>query len=74
MPSSRGTPSGPTRSSGPTRPAARLIQRFEAYNEEEEAEWIARQVESLVGGRGSILTRRADDEDAGIAPRRATSR
>ena len=38
------------------------IQRFEAYNEEEEAEWIARQVESLVarpwqrphpeGGRG----------------------
>ncbi|HEX5825364.1 MAG TPA: UvrD-helicase domain-containing protein [Candidatus Limnocylindrales bacterium] len=42
-----------------------LIQRFEAYNEEEEAEWIARQVESLVGGRGSVLTRRADDEDAG---------
>src|SRR4051794_5092551 len=41
------------------------IQRFEAYNEEEEAEWIARQVESLVGGRGSVLTRRADDEDAG---------
>ena len=29
------------------------IQRFEAYNEEEEAEWIARQVEGLVGGRGS---------------------
>ena len=28
------------------------IQRFEAYNEEEEAEWIARQVEGLVGGRG----------------------
>ena len=24
----------------------RPIQRFEAYNEEEEAEWIARQVES----------------------------
>jgi len=42
-----------------------LIQRFEAYNEEEEAEWIARQVEGLVGGRGSVLTRRADDEDAG---------
>ncbi len=40
------------------------IQRFEAYNEEEEAEWIARQVESLVGGRGSALTRRADDDDA----------
>jgi DNA helicase-2/ATP-dependent DNA helicase PcrA len=41
------------------------IQRFEAYNEEEEAEWIARQVEGLIGGRGSVLTRRADDEDAG---------
>jgi ATP-dependent DNA helicase UvrD/PcrA len=39
------------------------IQRFEAYNEDEEAEWIARQVESLVGGRGSALTRRADDDD-----------
>ncbi|HET9613576.1 MAG TPA: UvrD-helicase domain-containing protein [Candidatus Limnocylindrales bacterium] len=41
------------------------IQRFEAYNEEEEAEWIARQVEGLIGGRGSVLTRRADDDDAG---------
>jgi DNA helicase-2/ATP-dependent DNA helicase PcrA len=40
------------------------IQRFEAYNEEEEAEWIARQVEGLVGGRSSALTRRADEEDA----------
>ena len=40
------------------------IQRFEAYNEEEEAEWIARQVEGLVGGRGTALTRRADDDDA----------
>src|SRR6185312_14961648 len=40
------------------------IQRFEAYNEEEEAEWIARQVEGLVGGRTSALTRRADEEDA----------
>jgi ATP-dependent DNA helicase UvrD/PcrA len=40
------------------------IQRFEAYNEEEEAEWIARQVEGLVVGRTSALTRRADDEDA----------
>ncbi|MBA2757376.1 MAG: UvrD-helicase domain-containing protein [Chloroflexi bacterium] len=38
------------------------IQRFEAYNEEEEAEWIARQVEGLSGGRGTVLTRRADDE------------
>jgi DNA helicase-2/ATP-dependent DNA helicase PcrA len=44
--------------------AGRPIQRFEAYNEEEEAEWIARQVEGLTGGRGSLLTRRADDEDA----------
>ncbi len=40
----------------------RPIQRFEAYNEEEEAEWIARQVEDLTGGSRSILTRRADDE------------
>ena len=39
------------------------IQRFEAYNEEEEAEWIARQVESLVAGRGSALTRKADEEE-----------
>ncbi len=39
------------------------IQRFEAYNEDEEAEWIARQVEGLVGGRSSALTRKADDED-----------
>ena len=39
------------------------IQRFEAYNEEEEAEWIARQIEGLVGGRGSALTRRADESD-----------
>jgi len=41
----------------------RPIQRFEAYNEEEEAEWIARQVEDLTGGARSILTRRADDDD-----------
>ncbi len=40
----------------------RLISRFEAYNEEEEAEWIARQIEELTGGRGTILTRRADEE------------
>ena len=39
------------------------IQRFEAYNEDEEAEWIARQVESLIGGRGTELTRRADESD-----------
>ena len=44
----------------------RAIQRFEAYNEEEEAEWIARQVEGLVGGRGSALTRRADDEEGAV--------
>jgi DNA helicase-2/ATP-dependent DNA helicase PcrA len=42
------------------------IQRFEAFNEEEEAEWIARQVEGLVGatGRGGWLTRRADDDES----------
>ncbi len=40
------------------------IQRFEAFNEDEEAEWIARQVEALVGGRGSLLTRRADDDES----------
>jgi DNA helicase-2/ATP-dependent DNA helicase PcrA len=39
------------------------IQRFEAYNEDEEAEWIARQVEGLIGGRASALTRRADESD-----------
>jgi DNA helicase II / ATP-dependent DNA helicase PcrA len=39
------------------------IQRFEAYNEEEEAEWIARQIEGLIGGRASALTRRADDDE-----------
>ena len=31
-------------------PAGRPIQRFEAYNEEEEAEWIARQVEDADRG------------------------
>jgi DNA helicase II / ATP-dependent DNA helicase PcrA len=42
------------------------IQRFEAFNEEEEAEWIARQIEGLVGstGRGAWLTRRADDDES----------
>ncbi len=41
------------------------IQRFEAFNEDEEAEWIARQTEGLIGqsGRGSWLTRRADDDE-----------
>ena len=42
----------------------RPIQRFEAYDEEEEAEWIARQVEALLGGRTASLTRRADDDEA----------
>jgi len=41
----------------------RQIQRFEAFNEEEEAEWIARQIEQLTGGKGSALTRRADDDE-----------
>jgi DNA helicase-2/ATP-dependent DNA helicase PcrA len=40
----------------------RQIQRFEAYNEEEEAEWIARQIEEVTGGRSSVLTRRADED------------
>ncbi len=44
------------------------ITLFDAYNEYEEAEFVARQVERLVGGSGrgslsSLLTRRADDED-----------
>ena len=47
----------------------RPIQRFEAYNEEEEAEWIARQIEGLVGGRGSMLTRRADDDEEKLRAR-----
>ena len=42
----------------------RAIQRFEAYDEEEEAEWIARQVEALLGGRAASLTRRADADEA----------
>ena len=46
----------------------RPIQRFEAYDEEEEAEWIARQVDALIGGKGSLLTRRADDEDGALRP------
>ncbi|HSL32322.1 MAG TPA: UvrD-helicase domain-containing protein [Candidatus Limnocylindrales bacterium] len=47
----------------------RPIQRFEAYNEEEEAEWIARQIEGLIGGRGSLLTRRADEGDEALRAR-----
>ncbi len=43
------------------RSGGRSISRFEAYNEEEEAEWVARQIEGLLGGRGSALTRKADE-------------
>ncbi|HLA15755.1 MAG TPA: UvrD-helicase domain-containing protein [Candidatus Limnocylindrales bacterium] len=43
------------------RSGGRSISRFEAYNEEEEAEWVARQIEALLGGRGSALTRKADE-------------
>jgi DNA helicase-2/ATP-dependent DNA helicase PcrA len=43
------------------RSGGRQIERFEAYNEEEEAEWIARRVEDLTGRQGSALTARADD-------------
>ena len=41
------------------------IERFEADAEDEEAEWIARQVEALLtgrGGRAALLARRADDD------------
>ncbi|MGZ3641111.1 MAG: ATP-dependent helicase [Candidatus Limnocylindrales bacterium] len=43
-----------------------LIERFEADREDEEAEWVARQVDALVHGRGaggSVLARRADEGD-----------
>jgi DNA helicase-2/ATP-dependent DNA helicase PcrA len=49
-----------------TNPRGVLIERFEADREDEEAEWIARQLEALVEGRGSlgsILARRADEGD-----------
>ncbi|MCI0345576.1 MAG: UvrD-helicase domain-containing protein, partial [Chloroflexi bacterium] len=46
----------------------RTIERFEAYNEEEEAEWIARRVEELTDGR-SVLTRRADDDSTPLTLR-----
>jgi DNA helicase II / ATP-dependent DNA helicase PcrA len=50
------------------RGAGTQIELFDAYNEYEEAEFVARQVEKLVGGasRGSmakLLTSRAGDED-----------
>jgi ATP-dependent DNA helicase UvrD/PcrA len=47
-------------------PRGVLIERFEADREDEEAEWIARQIDALVQGRGaggSILARRADEGD-----------
>jgi DNA helicase-2/ATP-dependent DNA helicase PcrA len=47
-------------------PRGTLIERFEADREDEEAEWVARQVEALVAGRGgagSVLARRADEGD-----------
>jgi len=50
-------------------PRGTLIERFEADREDEEAEWVARQIEALVAGRGSagsILARRADDGDAQV--------
>jgi DNA helicase II / ATP-dependent DNA helicase PcrA len=47
----------------------RPIRRYEAYDEDDEAEWIARRVEELVGGRGSLLTRRADDEEEALRPK-----
>jgi DNA helicase II / ATP-dependent DNA helicase PcrA len=47
------------------------IELFDAYNEYEEAEFVARQVEKLVGGpaRGSVtrlLTSRADDAEGSL--------
>src|SRR2546425_245497 len=42
------------------------IRRYEAYDEDDEAEWIARRIEDLTGGRGSILTRKADDVDGTV--------
>ena len=47
----------------------RSIRRYEAYDEDDEAEWIARRVEEYVGGRGSLLTRRADDEEGELRPK-----
>ena len=47
-------------------PRGVLIERFEADREDEEAEWIARQIDALVHGRGaggSVLARRADEGD-----------
>ncbi len=49
--------------------AGTQIELFDAYNEYEEAEFVARQVEKLVGSggpMGGLLTRRAGDEDGGL--------
>src|SRR4029079_5615977 len=51
--------------------AGTQITIFDAYNEYEEAEFVARQVERLVGGSGrggltGLLTRRADDDDGAL--------
>jgi DNA helicase-2/ATP-dependent DNA helicase PcrA len=52
------------------RGAGTQITLFDAYNEYEEAEFVARQVERLVGGNAGslsgLLTRRADDEDGAL--------
>jgi ATP-dependent DNA helicase UvrD/PcrA len=53
------------------RGAGTQITLFDAYNEYEEAEFVARQVERMVGGSGAgslagLLTRRADDEDGAL--------
>jgi DNA helicase II / ATP-dependent DNA helicase PcrA len=53
------------------RGAGTQITIFDAYNEYEEAEFVARQIERLVGGSGrggmsGLLTRRADDEDGAM--------
>ena len=53
------------------RGAGTQITLFDAYNEYEEAEFVARQIERLVGGSGrggltGMLTRRADDEDGAM--------
>ena len=65
-PSWSATRAARTRSSGRRTRAGALIERFEADREDEEAEWVARQVEALAAGRGalgSVLARRADDGD-----------
>ncbi len=48
--------------------AGTQVALFDAYNEYEEAEFVARQIEKLVGSgpMGGLLTRRADDEDGSL--------